>query len=191
MKFKNILIATAVVAGSFASAANAQDVWSSTSTAALFNSQHGFWINQDASDGVVAPLDLGPASGTFTQIVNFNPTAATDLLFHWQSNSNLSGVTAYLDFGTGNQRSFGTPTPNGSGAYGQALDSVLTNVGSGWHTLTIAGSYIYTGPNLDGNPNTWYGAVTAVPEPESYAMLLAGLGLIGMVTRRRNKADVA
>lgn len=30
-------------------------------------------------------------------------------------------------------------------------------------------------------------AVTAVPEPESYAMLLAGLGLMGAVARRRNK----
>lgn len=32
-------------------------------------------------------------------------------------------------------------------------------------------------------------SVTAVPEPESYAMLLAGLGLIGTIARRRNKAD--
>lgn len=31
-------------------------------------------------------------------------------------------------------------------------------------------------------------AVTAVPEPETYAMLLAGLGLIGTIARRRNKS---
>ena len=31
-------------------------------------------------------------------------------------------------------------------------------------------------------------AVTAVPEPETYAMLLAGLGLIGTIARRRNNA---
>ncbi|MCB1900184.1 MAG: PEP-CTERM sorting domain-containing protein [Rhodocyclaceae bacterium] len=30
-----------------------------------------------------------------------------------------------------------------------------------------------------------YGIPAAVPEPESYAMLLAGLGLIGLVARRR------
>jgi hypothetical protein len=29
--------------------------------------------------------------------------------------------------------------------------------------------------------------ITAVPEPESYAMLLAGLGLMGTIARRRNK----
>ena len=33
--------------------------------------------------------------------------------------------------------------------------------------------------------------VTAVPEPEAYAMLLAGLGLMGTVARRRNKAKAS
>jgi len=28
-------------------------------------------------------------------------------------------------------------------------------------------------------------SVTAVPEPETYAMLLAGLGLVGFMARRR------
>lgn len=31
-------------------------------------------------------------------------------------------------------------------------------------------------------------AVSPVPEPETYAMMLAGLGLVGAVARRRNKA---
>ncbi len=30
--------------------------------------------------------------------------------------------------------------------------------------------------------------VTAVPEPETYAMLLAGLGLVGAIARRRKTA---
>lgn len=30
--------------------------------------------------------------------------------------------------------------------------------------------------------------ITAVPEPESYAMFLAGLGLLGMIARRRTRA---
>ncbi|MDR3324058.1 MAG: PEP-CTERM sorting domain-containing protein [Zoogloeaceae bacterium] len=32
-----------------------------------------------------------------------------------------------------------------------------------------------------------YGA-PAVPEPETYALLLAGLGLMGVIVRRRRKA---
>lgn len=40
----------------------------------------------------------------------------------------------------------------------------------------------------DSGTNSWYKAtpVTAVPEPETYGMMLAGLGLIGFMVRRRN-----
>ena len=34
-------------------------------------------------------------------------------------------------------------------------------------------------------------SVTAVPEPETYAMLLTGLGLMGTIARRRNKAKAS
>jgi len=40
----------------------------------------------------------------------------------------------------------------------------------------------------DGQWHLQIGAVAAVPEPETYAMLLAGLGLIGAVARRRRAA---
>ena len=36
-----------------------------------------------------------------------------------------------------------------------------------------------------------YNGVTAVPEPETYAMLLAGLGFIGVMARRRNRKAAA
>lgn len=45
-------------------------------------------------------------------------------------------------------------------------------------TYTPAGAF-------GGNASVVY---LPVPEPESYAMLLAGLGLMGLVARRRNKA---
>lgn len=39
-----------------------------------------------------------------------------------------------------------------------------------------------------GNSSSiWYSPTTAVPEPETYVMLLAGLALIGANARRRNK----
>ena len=45
---------------------------------------------------------------------------------------------------------------------------------------TYAGytNFTYAGPTLSVN-------VTAVPEPETYALMLAGLGLVGFVARRR------
>ena len=39
--------------------------------------------------------------------------------------------------------------------------------------------------------SAWYTPVSAIPEPETYAMLLAGLGLLGFVARRRQKKVLA
>jgi hypothetical protein len=53
--------------------------------------------------------------------------------------------------------------------------------------LLTAGSYTVTGKVTASPFDGGYGymSVTAVPEPESYAMLLAGLGLMAIVARRR------
>ncbi len=52
---------------------------------------------------------------------------------------------------------------------------------AGSHTLEIKGFASAGGASYGGNIG-----VTAVPEPETYAMLLAGLGLMGAIARRRN-----
>jgi hypothetical protein len=46
-----------------------------------------------------------------------------------------------------------------------------------------------TSIGLNGD-SAWYGPTAPIPEPETYALLLAGLGLMGFVARRR-KAAVA
>jgi hypothetical protein len=43
------------------------------------------------------------------------------------------------------------------------------------------------GDDINDIQGTFLVVTTPVPEPESYAMLLAGLGLIGCVARRRQK----
>jgi hypothetical protein len=43
------------------------------------------------------------------------------------------------------------------------------------------------GFNQDGVTSGWYTPITAVPEPETFAMLLAGLGLMGFVARNRRR----
>ncbi|SEP35797.1 FxDxF family PEP-CTERM protein [Nitrosovibrio sp. Nv6] len=54
-----------------------------------------------------------------------------------------------------------------------------TPIVSGMHYLNVTG---VTGGTEGG---IYAGAIAAVPEPETYAMLLAGLGLMGAVVRRR------
>jgi hypothetical protein len=50
---------------------------------------------------------------------------------------------------------------------------------AGW----IVGTALNT---ITGNSTSYLLAVAAIPEPESYAMLLFGLSLIGFITRRKN-----
>ena len=66
----------------------------------------------------------------------------------------------------------------------------FTTFASGLYTLTFAS--LSVGAPSDGCPtgNCWGPALDAVtvmiPEPETYAMLLAGLGLLGFAARRRS-----
>lgn len=60
-----------------------------------------------------------------------------------------------------------------------AYKEQVSNVAN-WTVDTNDGSYASTTPNLTAF------SVTAVPEPESYAMFLAGLGLMGFIARRRS-----
>lgn len=85
----------------------------------------------------------------------------------------------------------GSLTLTGPGYTGEVLSwnntpIALTNGGP--YTLTVAGVASAYGGGFNGDLRN---SVAAVPEPETIAMLLAGLGLIGLVTRRRNKLSVA
>jgi len=43
---------------------------------------------------------------------------------------------------------------------------------------------------IDGSPGGFSYAAGAVPEPASWAMLIAGFGLVGAVLRRRRAGDM-
>ena len=63
--------------------------------------------------------------------------------------------------------------------------------GSSTHTVSnmVAGNYFYvvsgSADGMAGGQYTLASTVTAVPEPETYAMMLAGLGALGFLARRR------
>lgn len=76
-------------------------------------------------------------------------------------------------------------TQNVSGRPGSLAALGANNV-SQWVLSTIGdveGSYASVPSEFIGNPGSY--VLAPVPEPEAYAMLLAGLGLIGLARRRR------
>lgn len=61
--------------------------------------------------------------------------------------------------------------------------------------MPVAGNYsMRVGVNVIGNSNVAFvgtGYVTAVPEPEGWAMLIGGLGVVGFLARRRKSSATA
>lgn len=85
----------------------------------------------------------------------------------------LSGLNLFAGFSDPRNSSFTLP----AGTYSLRVDGVTKSL--------IPGTFGVVSVNAVN------GTVTAVPEPESYALMLAGLGLIGTIALRRNKASQA
>lgn len=130
-------------------------------------------------------------TGAFTDVWMFNlgvPSAVAasltnvEVSFFGNATGGISGLTAYLN----GMQLFG---PTSSTTVGNL--TVKTQVLAGGTTLP-AGLYELTvsGTGISGATASYGGNIVAqpVPEPESYAMLLAGLGVMGAIAVRRNKA---
>ena len=61
----------------------------------------------------------------------------------------------------------------------------LTGLSSGEKTIDVSGSFASAFPVAQNYSLT----VSAVPEPESYALFLAGLGLMAGIARRKSKSN--
>lgn len=108
---------------------------------------------------------------------NFNSFAATlDL----GTVSQISGISASLFTGGGALVASGIP-------FGSALSIVpTTSIASGAYDLRVSGTVTGTlGGSFAGTLNA--SPTAPIPEPETYAMMLAGLGLMGFVARRRKQ----
>ena len=78
-------------------------------------------------------------------------------------------------------------------------DSRLDNYFRIWGTLDSTNTHVFAGFQYSVNNSAYFESydgsatltqsIVAVPEPETYAMLLAGLGLVGAVARRRRQAE--
>ena len=144
---------------------------------------------------VMAVASLGAQASTSAPALvtgSFNQALSTvDVL----GLSNLTGTIDYLVSAVGASGTSYAASPianlttslyKGGALQGTATGSTFTfsNLGSGTYSLWASGQVLGGGFNL---VIAQYD-VTPVPEPESYAMLLAGLGAMGVIARRRKKA---
>jgi len=136
-----------------------------------------------AQDGVnFVELDSNGNSGMSQSITG---TGLYELSFWYSARPNVAAGSNGLDF------SFGSLSDNVLyGVAGGAVNNwqhytALVTL-SGPTTLTFSAAQ--TSDSLGGSLDNI--SVTAVPEPETYAMLLAGLGLMGTIARRRKNSPV-
>ena len=142
----------------------------------------------------VDPLDLWSA-GALPRWSNANGLTGATLLATGAADTN--GDVPSLVAGTvigpgsfGNYNQGGLSAPFGSlvGEWGNALGSyfVIGTNYAGVATDSTLNLYYFDSNNGDNTGSILANVdVAAVPEPETYAMLLAGLGLIGFSARRR------
>ena len=135
---------------------------------------------------------LATSTQNFATQLNAKLTAA-DSATYAVGTAGYAGVTTMAD-NAGGLLNFSNAGTFANSTYATGLSFMRINAGA---TGTAASTYtpyldgtasvkLY----LDGNNALNIAAVTAVPEPESFAMLLAGLGLMGAIARRRNKKSV-
>lgn len=142
----------------------------------------GYWAAQDGGRSVdLAGTSLGSVSQMITDLVNGQAYRVS----YWVSKNPDGGANTRTGTVTiGNAQStftFSAATPGGAGmVWEQRFFDFVANGSSG--TLSFAADAsagCCFGPALDNV------SITAVPEPATWAMMIAGIGLVGATMRRR------
>jgi hypothetical protein len=170
----------------------------SNANAALFT-----WsFDNGASGGIFAYLDFDDTSKDFTiRDVTTNsfllsPNGINGISFDFISNVSLttpSGLqinTTQPPLLSGFDQGFSTANNQATSELNDNETSLVYNFGNNIVASNINGIAIRLNTNNGNNLNdgAWIAGTevtTAVPEPETYAMFLAGLGLLGFVARRK------
>ncbi|WP_341677731.1 FxDxF family PEP-CTERM protein [Niveibacterium sp. SC-1] len=133
--------------------------------------------------GVLSPLVSATAvanvypTGSFSDFVSFSLTETANVTL---GVSSLFAGGATGDWGVYSSQSFASLL---YGTYAINSEASISGLGSGTYYVGYQG--IVPAPFSKGLVITG-GVASPVPEPETYAMLLAGLGMLGMIIRRRS-----
>ena len=149
-------------------------------------------LNDDLKYGIPTTGSLGITSASQIAVL-FNATEpagdSVDVLdltlkFYTSAGSFLGAIDG--------QQSFASSNPgNGVAGFTFAIDQVQQATVNGWLAAGGSGTTLAlesTIGNFAGGPESFliYNlAVNPIPEPETYALMLAGLGAVGFIARRR------
>jgi hypothetical protein len=174
---------------------------SSTESGAVFASGTGFATSGDAMTGAsqvslptLGSLSIGDTS-SLRIVLNANEPAGNSITI-----ANL-GLTFYDAVGAASM-TFGLAAPvviastlNGIGQSGfvfgldaaQAAAAASFLAASSTSFADFRVGLAATLTDATGGPDSFFVTAAPVPEPETYALLLAGLGVVGFVARRRRQ----
>jgi len=122
-------------------------------------------------NNVSIDLSGSPGPGSLSQA--FDAIAGYTYTLTWDYFRNGAGTDLGVTLGA-LSTSFAAPTVITAGSL------VWTAASTGQQFVSFAGGSGNQGPTLDNVVLT-----AAIPEPETYALILAGLGLVGFIARRR------
>jgi hypothetical protein len=157
------------------------------STESAWPVNDGTWLhNTDASKWITPLVNQGEtldpsANGTYSYILNFDLTGynagSASFSGHFAADNavsiKLNGTEIASGVGFGSWHDFNASSGFVSGQ--NSLEFVVTNYGQSYGNPT--------GLRVEFASSS----IAAVPEPETYAMLLGGLALVGAVARRRKQ----
>jgi hypothetical protein len=157
---------TTLTVGSLPTSLNFGDSFTSAATGTAFFDAYYFTIPAGSANSVTSSINLDSILGL---------TNLKARLYGGNSNDTTNSVASLIE-------NWGT-TVNFSPSVG--VTTVVLNpitLAAGSYTLQIKGTVSGTG---GGSYAGVLNIANPVPEPETYAMFLAGLGFIGFMTRRR------
>lgn len=172
-----------------------------TFTGNEFSKRFNSWVSFDLSS-VSASIDSAVFHVTPSNYPGNDPTAYSVSLYdvtyvsYGQLQSSTAGVLGYLDLGAGGLYGTASFTPGAAVSItlsAQAIADINANLGGRFligFTNNTLNSVVSTS-SMDLGVYTGGGSlelISSVPEPESYAMFLAGLGAVGFVAMRRKSA---
>lgn len=164
------------------------DISTSNGSVPISNGYHGFdWNN-------FYVLDASQSGGTTNTGYQTGTVSAPNVAYNGYADpASFSSVTAFSLNSLEVTKAWNAGITHFDGYVGNILTYSM-NVTS---STTAPTSVVFNWSGLnkvvmsDGNSTNHTAidnlSVTAVPEPETYALMLAGLGLMGVIARRRNK----